>query len=103
MKIDAISSQPLSKELTTALQSSLESGDKAENSGFKHMLETSINQVNDLLQAADKASADVATGRSENLHEAMVAFEKAETAMKFLVQVRNKALDAYHEIMRMQV
>ena len=100
MKIDAISSQPITKELSAALQSS---DDKAENIGFKQMLENSIGQVNDLLQAADKASADVATGKSENLHEAMVAFEKAETAMKFLVQVRNKALDAYHEIMRMQV
>ena len=45
---------------------------------------------------------ELAVGKSENLHEAMIGYEKAETALKLLVQVRNKALDAYHEIMRMQ-
>jgi len=70
---------------------------------FSHELNRSINQVNDLLTAADKATQELAVGRSENIHEAMIATEKAESAMKFLVQVRNKALDAYREIMRMQI
>lgn len=100
MKIDSISPSGLTKDLAK-----ITSGAEEEVGGksFKQFLSGSIDEVNQLLQTADKTSADIATGKSENLHEAMVSFEKAETAMKMLMQVRNRALDAYHEIMRMQV
>ncbi len=84
-------------------QSNVEQGTEAGQSSFSQELNQSINKVNDLLGASDKATTELAVGRSENLHEAMIATEKAESAMKFLVQVRNKALDAYREIMRMQI
>ena len=45
----------------------------------------------------------MAVGKTENLHDAMISMEKAETALKLMVQVRNKAIEAYHEVMRMQV
>ena len=78
-------------------------GGEAERSGFAAQLTRSLAQVNELLTDADTKSVDMASGKSENLHDAMITFEKAETAFKLLVQVRNKALEAYHEIMRMQV
>ncbi len=71
--------------------------------GFAAFLEKSVGEVNQLLTAADKKSVDLASGKSENIHEAMISFEKAETSLKLMVQARNKALEAYHEIMRMQV
>lgn len=70
---------------------------------FSKYLQKSVNEVNDLLANADKQAVAVASGRSENLHQATISTEKAETALKLLVQVRNKAIDAYHEIMRMQL
>lgn len=70
---------------------------------FSKMLQHSIHEVDSLLKTSDKKMSDVAVGKSENLHEAMISFEKADVAFKLLVQVRNKAMDAYHEIMRMQV
>jgi flagellar hook-basal body complex protein FliE len=70
---------------------------------FSSILDKSMNEVNQLLADADKKGVEHAIGKSENLHDAMIAFEKAETAFKLLVQVRNRAIDAYHEIMRMQV
>lgn len=70
---------------------------------FGKLLEKTISDVNERLAESDKMNLNLATGKSENLHEAMIAVEKAETALKLLVQVRNKALDAYQEIMRMQV
>lgn len=70
---------------------------------FTDYLKKSMGDVNELLNSADKKASDLAVGRSENLHDASIAMEKAETALKLLVQVRNKALDAYHEIMRMQL
>lgn len=110
MRIDTFSTPSIgpstgkigTEEALSRLPQALE--DKStEGPSFKEMLGNSINEVNQLLQSADKASTDIATGRSENLHDAMIAFEKAESAMKFLVQARNKAIDAYQEIMHMQV
>ncbi len=84
---------------------SLEIVEKSQETGesFSAFLGRSINEVGDLLKVADKTTTDLATGKVENLHEAMIGMEKAETAFKLLVQVRNKAMEAYHEVMRMQV
>lgn len=71
--------------------------------GFASFLQKSMGDVNELLAQADKKSVELASGKSENLHDAMISFEKAETALKLMVQARNKAIEAYHEIMRMQV
>lgn len=84
-----------------ALSPSQASQDPKES--FGAFLKQSFNDVNQLLSTSDKAASDMAVGKSESLHDAMISFEKAETAFKLLVQVRNKAIDAYHEIMRMQV
>ena len=78
-------------------------GTEKPNESFGAFLKQSFNDVNAMLQTSDKKAADMAVGKSESLHDAMISFEKAETAFKLLVQVRNKAIDAYHEIMRMQV
>jgi flagellar hook-basal body complex protein FliE len=70
---------------------------------FAGLLDRSVSDVNKLLNTADKKQSEVAVGKSENLHDAMISFEKADVALKLLVQVRNKAIEAYHEVMRMQV
>jgi len=46
---------------------------------------------------------DVAAGRNKDLHGAVLAMEKADVQFRLLAQVRNKVIDAYREIMRMQV
>lgn len=78
-------------------------GETSPVEGFSDFLTKSIDEVNDLMGAADKSARDVATGKAENLHDAMITMEKAETAFKLLVQVRNKVIDAYQEVMRMQL
>jgi flagellar hook-basal body complex protein FliE len=62
-----------------------------------------VNKVNDLQLHADKEIQKLSTGESKGLHEVMLAMEKSGVSFQFLTQVRNKALDAYQEIMRMQV
>lgn len=62
-----------------------------------------VNKVNDLQVQADKEIQKLATGESKGLHEVMLAVEKSGIAFQFLTQVRNKALEAYQEVMRMQV
>jgi flagellar hook-basal body complex protein FliE len=74
-----------------------------DGASFLDHLQNSIGEVNKMQIDADKMSVDVATGKSGNLHEAMLAMSQAQLGFNFLVQVRNKALDAYNEVMRMQV
>ncbi len=70
---------------------------------FKDLLENSILRVNEMQQAAEKAKVDLVTGGTENIGEALASVKKAELAFQQLVEIRNKLVDAYQEIMRMQV
>ena len=70
---------------------------------FDEYLSQKINQVNETIVTADQKVADVTTGRSKNLHEMMVALNKADLSLRMLTQVRNKALEAYQELMRMSL
>lgn len=67
------------------------------------MLEKGIREVNTAAKDSEKAAMDLATGRSSNIHETMLAATKAEMGFNMLVQLRNKAIEAYQEVMRMQV
>ncbi|WP_127716590.1 flagellar hook-basal body complex protein FliE [Halobacteriovorax sp. HLS] len=70
---------------------------------FGEMLASSVSQVNGLQQEANVAIQKLVTGESKNLHETMLAVEKADIAFKTMNQIRTKVIDAYKEIMRMQV
>ena len=74
-----------------------------EKGAFGNILADSLTQVNRLQHAADTAIQDMATGGPASLHDTMIALEKAETSFKLMMQVRNKIVDAYHEVLRMQV
>ena len=70
---------------------------------FADTLKDAINTVDKLQKSADVKMQELATGKSQNIHETMIAAEKAELALKLMVQVRNKVIDAYQDIMKMQV
>ena len=59
--------------------------------------------VNEAQKNSDKAIQALATGKTDNVAEVMIATEKADIALKLMVQVRNKIIDAYQEVMKMQV
>ncbi|MGE0616302.1 MAG: flagellar hook-basal body complex protein FliE [Bacteriovoracia bacterium] len=71
--------------------------------GFAQMLQRTLENVNSTQVQADSAMKELIAGRTKNVHETMLAVEKAEMSLKLMMQVRNKVLDAYREIMRMQV
>lgn len=76
------------------------------NQGEKPFLDTlkeSINQTNSLQLQADQAAADLATGKTQDLHQTMIAIEKADVSFQLMMQVRNKILSAYEEMTRMQI
>lgn len=70
---------------------------------FGEMLNTSVEKLNDLQNQADRAAKEMVAGRNKNIHETMLMMEKADMSFKLAMQVRNKIIDAYREIMRMQV
>lgn len=70
---------------------------------FSDYLKDEIKGLNETQKVADKAAADLATGKSESIHETMLKATNAELNFNLFVQLRNKALDAYQEVMRMQV
>jgi flagellar hook-basal body complex protein FliE len=71
--------------------------------GFGDVLKQAVTEINQLQNSADKAITGVQLGQSGSIHEAMIALEKADISFRAMMQVRNKILEAYQEIMRMQV
>jgi flagellar hook-basal body complex protein FliE len=68
---------------------------------FLDKFQTAIDEVDQLGKQSEKLTQDAVLGRVENLHDVMIAAEKAKTAMNLTLEVRGKALEAYKEIMRM--
>lgn len=71
--------------------------------GFGELLNRTIADVNTQQIAGDVASDKLQTGDAKHLHEAMIAIEQADISLRMLVQMRNKAQQAYEEIMRLQI
>lgn len=71
--------------------------------GFGEFLTESLGKVDALQKDADAAASQIAQGEGLGIQEAMVAVEKADVAFKLMMEVRQKILDAYQEVMRMQV
>lgn len=75
----------------------------ASEKSFGEFLSESIQKVNELQKESDAAVKSIAEGaEGPALQDAMIAVEKADVAFKLMMEVRNKILDAYQEIMRMQ-
>jgi flagellar hook-basal body complex protein FliE len=70
---------------------------------FATTLKEAISNVNELQQSSDAATQALATGKTDDVASVMIASQKADIALHAMVQVRNKIIDAYQEIMKMQV
>jgi flagellar hook-basal body complex protein FliE len=62
-----------------------------------------LGSVNQLAQTSDAKQRDLAMGKDVELHDVMIAAEKASVAVNLTMQVRNKLVESYQEVMRMQV
>ena len=71
---------------------------------FAQVLQNSIAQVNQTQQQAEAMAANFAAGDSSaNLHEVMISLQKANVSFQEMVQVRNKLVTAYHDVMNMSI
>lgn len=109
MAIDTRQIDQMLSELRSA--SSLTSGNKVGNAAapaggadFASVLKTTIDQVNAAQQDAHKMAEDFSSGQSNvNLQDVMINLQKANLSFQQMVQVRNKLVSAYHDIMNIQV
>jgi len=80
--------------------------DKAEGTLFDSFLNSAINNIkttNEYLSDAEDMNIKFALGETENSHDLTIALQKASTALQYTVAVRDKLLDAYKELMQMQI
>ncbi len=70
---------------------------------FAEHLKSALNEVNELQIESETAIGDLATGQVKDLHQAALAIGKAETSMKLMLEIRNKAINAYKELGRTQL
>jgi flagellar hook-basal body complex protein FliE len=75
----------------------------APGTSFGQVLKDSLAQVSQLQHEADASIESLATGGTATLHDTMLAVQKAELSFKLMMQVRNKIVEAYQEVMRMGV
>jgi flagellar hook-basal body complex protein FliE len=70
---------------------------------FADTLKDAVGSVNTLQKQADVKAQELATGKTDNIQDVMVSAEKADIALRLMVNVRNKIIDAYQDVMKMQV
>lgn len=75
--------------------------DKAKDSGFGNVLGNYIQDVNKSQIDSKTIVSDFIEGKDVELHEVMIAGEKAKTSLELLMQIRNKTIDMYKELTRM--
>ena len=75
----------------------------SEGAGFGDLVTKGLEQVEKLQSQADQMSVQAATGDLTDVHDFMIASTKATLATELTVAVRNKAIEAFNEIMRMQI
>lgn len=99
MRIEALKLAPVNVSNVEKVTFQLEGSNK----NFGEFLTEALGEVNSLQQDAAKASFNLAAGKLQDISQVTIAAEKASIAMQLTMQVRNKVIDAYQEVMRMQV
>lgn len=101
MQVEALKMTPVSMH---AANYAAEAGTAEKKvTGFGQYLSDALKKTNDLQNEAKKMDMALAAGQIDDISQVVVASEKANVALQLTMQVRNKAVEAYQEIMRMQV
>ncbi len=75
---------------------------KNEDSAFDGFLKESLKEVNSAQINANNAVKDLVAGKTENIHETMIQMQKASISFQMMMEVRNKLVEAYKEIIKMR-
>lgn len=99
MRVESLKLTPVTSGNVEQSASGIQTGNK----NFSEFLTEALGEVNQLQNNSAKASFDLAAGKLQDVSQVTIATEKASIAIQLTMQVRNKMIDAYQEIMRMQV
>lgn len=75
----------------------------ADGESFADLLGGAIQGVDGAMKESDQLTADFVAGETENVHDVMIAMQRSQVSFQMMVEIRNKILDAYNEISRMQI
>jgi len=76
---------------------------KSDPTGFGDVLKQSVDSVNAKIKESADISTGLVAGQHSNIHETMIAMEKASLSFRMLTKVQSKVIDAYKEVMRIQL
>ncbi len=100
----AVDLRKTTSEIGTGLENA--KGGGADGTMFENVLNTAIENLqttNSYLSDAEDQEILFALGQSDSTHDLMIALEKASTALQYTVAIRDKLMDAYKELMQMQI
>jgi flagellar hook-basal body complex protein FliE len=100
MIIDPISMDGASKIVTDMYVPQTTSANQMD---FSKIAMTSLDSLNNNIVESNQALQDLALGKAESTHEVVIAMEKAKMSLQIAVEVRNKLVEAYQEVLRMQI
>lgn len=99
--IELQSLQPMREVDLTPQKDGVSPGEGKET--FSDLLSRAINGVDETMKESDQNIQDFVAGKTDNVHDVMISMQRAQTSFQMMVEVRNKAVEAYNEISRMQI
>ena len=70
---------------------------------FGEMLSRAVGSVDNAMKESDQQIENFIAGKTDNVHDVMISMQRAKLSFQMMVEIRNKAIEAYHEISRMQI
>ena len=101
--MEPITIGPLNPNLQVPEIRTPQSQTSEKGTGFGDVLKDAISTVNELQKQSDNEIQKLMTGESQDLHTTVIAMQKADLSFQMMMQVRNKIMEAYKEIMGMQI
>ena len=89
--------------LSPHLGREVEPKQEVDGGGFASLVKEAVNKTNDQIQRAESAGNEFAAGRVDDIHGTMMELSKADIELRFAGNVRNKVIDAFYELWRMQI
>ena len=103
MSVEAIGFLPPVGATEALAPTQLGAGTAVEGPGFGQLFATGLESINKQLVSSQTELQSLAAGDAQNLHQVMIRLEETRLSFQLAVQVRNRLLEAYQDVMRMQV
>lgn len=103
MNISQLDGKTLIPKLDLTLASETKENSNQPSESFMDVLQNALGEVNTLQKEAEVSAEKLALGDESYLHNTMIAYEKANLAFQLTLEVRNRIIEAYQEIMRIQM